>query len=222
MFPPTCAIAGGVQVRGAPAIAIVAALALAVELVQASTAGKLPTSAAEVAALVRQRWSHLKTSRPTAVNLFDAADRLGALVDQAAAAAGAAGVDVVAAYVAAAERMLEDDVRDNRAIGHHGAARILSAAGDSPAEGAVVLTHCNTGSLATAGYGTALGIIRALHEQGRLVHVYCTETRPYNQVQCLNELLACGRQGLSLPLAGPLPRVGRTTGGAPDGVRASL
>lgn len=44
-----------------------------------------------------------------------------------------------------------------------------------------VLTHCNTGSLATAGFGTALGVVRALHAQGRLHHVYCTETRPYNQ-----------------------------------------
>ena len=195
-----------------------AALAVAVELVQASDVGKLPAAAAEVAALIRQRWAHLKTSRPTAVNLFDAADRLGALVDQAAAAAGAAAADVVAAYVAAAERMLEDDVRDNRAIGHHGAARVLSAAGGAPSEGAVVLTHCNTGSLATAGYGTALGIVRALHEQGRLAHVYCTETRPYNQVRCGNERWACGRQGLSASLAGPIPRVGRSAGGAPDGV----
>ena len=175
------------KVRGAPAIAIVAALAVAVELVQAPAAGTLPATAADVARLIRQRWAHLKTSRPTAVNLFDAAARLGALVDKAAAAPAASSADVVAAYVAAAERMLEDDVRDNRAIGRFGATRVLSAAAGLASgrsmDGAVVLTHCNTGSLATAGYGTALGIVRALHEQGRLAHVYCTETRPYNQVR---------------------------------------
>lgn len=75
--------------------------------------------------------------------------------------------------------MLEKDIADNRAIGDYGAREILSSIGDdSPVR---ILTHCNTGSLATAGYGTALGVIRRLHELKRLDHVYCTETRPYNQ-----------------------------------------
>jgi methylthioribose-1-phosphate isomerase len=77
------------------------------------------------------------------------------------------------------ESMLEEDVRTNRAIGAAGAAAILAQPG-VPAK-VVVLTHCNTGSLATAGYGTALGVIRTLHNQQQLEHVYCTETRPYNQ-----------------------------------------
>ncbi len=73
-----------------------------------------------------------------------------------------------------------------QAIGAHGAEALLAAVAASgrPARasgGVRVLTHCNTGSLATAGFGTALGIIRALHEQGKLEHAYCTETRPYNQ-----------------------------------------
>ncbi len=58
-----------------------------------------------------------------------------------------------------------------------------------------VLTHCNTGSLATAGYGTALGVIRALHEAGKLEHAYCTETRPYNQGTCQKLLSGIGLVG---------------------------
>lgn len=75
------------------------------------------------------------------------------------------------------EAMLLKDISDNMAIGFHGANVILSRT-----EGTVrVLTHCNTGSLATAGYGTALGVVRKLDELNRLEKVYCTETRPYNQ-----------------------------------------
>ena len=61
-----------------------------------------------------------------------------------------------------------------------------------------VLTHCNTGSLATAGFGTALGVVRALHSQGKLQHVYCTETRPYNQGDppgCVKIYLGIGAKG---------------------------
>lgn len=75
------------------------------------------------------------------------------------------------------EAMLRKDIADNKAIGTNGANAILQNA-----DGMVrVLTHCNTGSLATAGYGTALGVVRKLFEMNRLEHIYCTETRPYNQ-----------------------------------------
>ena len=75
--------------------------------------------------------------------------------------------------------MLDNDIADNKNIGKYGAEAILSSL---PNENAVkVLTHCNTGSLATAGYGTALGVVRRLHELNRLDRVYLTETRPYNQ-----------------------------------------
>lgn len=75
------------------------------------------------------------------------------------------------------EAMLRKDIEDNKAIGTNGANAILQNA-----DGMVrVLTHCNTGSLATAGYGTALGVVRKLFEMNRLEHIYCTETRPYNQ-----------------------------------------
>lgn len=82
-------------------------------------------------------------------------------------------------YLDAAQGMLQSDIADNMAIGANGAKAILSnTQKDSPVR---VLTHCNTGSLATAGYGTALGVVRKLHELKKLEHVYCTETRPYNQ-----------------------------------------
>lgn len=86
--------------------------------------------------------------------------------------------DMKKRFIDTTEAMLLKDIEDNKAIGAHGARAILSAGGESAAR---VLTHCNTGSLATAGYGTALGVVRKLHELGRLEHVYCTETRPYNQ-----------------------------------------
>jgi S-methyl-5-thioribose-1-phosphate isomerase len=73
--------------------------------------------------------------------------------------------------------MLEKDLADNRAIGAFGAEIFKGA----PARSLRLLTHCNTGSLATVGYGTALGVIRALQERQQLVHAYATETRPYNQ-----------------------------------------
>ncbi len=76
------------------------------------------------------------------------------------------------------EGMLAKDITDNKAIGSYGAEHMMK---NIKEEKIVALTHCNTGSLATAGYGTALGVVRALHEKDMLHHVYCTETRPYNQ-----------------------------------------
>ncbi|KAJ3026179.1 UNVERIFIED_CONTAM: S-methyl-5-thioribose-1-phosphate isomerase [Siphonaria sp. JEL0065] len=164
------------KVRGAPAIAIVAALSLAVEV-----AAKVATfsSASDAAAFVTSSLAHLRKSRPTAVNLFEAAARLDGVVARAAATPGATGSAVANAYLAEAEAMLARDVADNKAIGKAGADFILA---QRPATEKVrVLTHCNTGSLATAGWGTALGIIRDLAQQNRLDHAFCTETRPYNQ-----------------------------------------
>ncbi|KAF9380945.1 S-methyl-5-thioribose-1-phosphate isomerase [Podila verticillata] len=165
------------KVRGAPAIAIVAALTLAVVLVDAATAPRL-TSAQDAVAFIEESLEFLKTSRPTAVNLFDAAHKLANGVREAAVTA-TSGQDIVNKYLELSERMLEEDVKDNMNIGHFGAEFILNAW--KGGEDLRVITHCNTGSLATAGYGTALGIIRALAGQKKLTHAYCTETRPYNQ-----------------------------------------
>lgn len=162
------------QVRGAPLIAIVAALGLAVEA--HNRRGEFSSGDA-AADFLTTSMTHLRTSRPTAVNLFVATDALQALVD-AQRSTGSTGSALIDAYLSAAEVMLEEDVRTNRAIGDHGARRILEITGRDKVR---VLTICNTGSLATAGYGTALGVVRSLHAMGRLEHVYACETRPYNQ-----------------------------------------
>ncbi|KAJ3081954.1 S-methyl-5-thioribose-1-phosphate isomerase [Quaeritorhiza haematococci] len=169
------------KVRGAPAIAIVAALSLAVELhlkTVHSLVKHFPT-VESVVGFINSKLDYLKTSRPTAVNLFDAADKLSAIVAKAASEKEASPAKVVDAYINAAEAMLKQDIEDNRNIGSCGADYIVK---HRRTEGPLrVLTHCNTGSLATAGWGTALGIIRELHSRKTLDHVFCTETRPYNQ-----------------------------------------
>ncbi|KAI4915431.1 S-methyl-5-thioribose-1-phosphate isomerase [Alternaria infectoria] len=165
------------RTRGAPAIAIVAALALAVEL----TNMKLSSVAEEVEIFVTEKLDYLVTSRPTAVNLADAAGKLRKITKEAAASEGASGEAVRDAYVAAAEKMLVDDVSDNESIGKHGAEWIVKNTEAGKKGPVSMMTHCNTGSLATAGYGTALGVIRSLHGNGSLKHAFCSETRPYNQ-----------------------------------------
>ncbi|KAL9633096.1 MAG: hypothetical protein Q9164_004904 [Protoblastenia rupestris] len=173
------------QVRGAPAIAIVAALSLAVWLVLQDTddypLGGLSANA-PAADVISQCLKFLVTSRPTAVNLLDAAKKLEKVAYDAQAKNSSNRSSVYDAYLAAAEKMLVDDVQDNESIGRHGAQWIENV-GDISLKGnkISVITHCNTGSLATAGYGTALGVIWSLHARGSLSHVFYTETRPYNQ-----------------------------------------
>ncbi|KAK7894514.1 S-methyl-5-thioribose-1-phosphate isomerase [Exophiala xenobiotica] len=175
------------KVRGAPAIAIVAALALAVEIGTAVATRKLPSSAEEVKETLSRRLDYLKTSRPTAVNLGDAVGKLKIVAKKATLQPDASPDAVAQAYIVAAERMLVDDVSDNKAIGEHGARWIEenTVAGrkreQEKTQELQVLTHCNTGSLATAGYGTALGVIRSLRAADMLTRAYCSETRPYNQ-----------------------------------------
>ncbi|KAI8336817.1 S-methyl-5-thioribose-1-phosphate isomerase [Chlamydoabsidia padenii] len=167
------------KTRGAPAIAIVAALSLAVDASARQAQGEFGESASAALTFLENSLDYLKTSRPTAVNLFDAAAKLSAINQQAASVDSATAESVVQIYVQAAEQMLVDDVQDNKNIGKHGAEFIVNHVGNN--KDISVLTHCNTGSLATAGWGTALGIIRDLHARGDLKHAYCTETRPYNQ-----------------------------------------
>jgi methylthioribose-1-phosphate isomerase len=148
------------RVRGAPAIGVAAGLglALAARAAQSEPASQFPERLQEAA-------GRLRRTRPTAVNLFWAIDRLMALAEAEPEPNRAA-----AALEAEARAMVEEDVRINQAIGRHGLAVM-------PAEGGV-LTHCNAGSLATAGFGTALGVIRAAAAEGRSLHVYVDETRP--------------------------------------------
>ncbi len=146
-------------VRGAPAIGITAAYGLALEAaLQGETA-----SADNLAAAI----TVLAASRPTAVNLFWALERLQAT------AGTLQGVELVNALIKDAEAIHHEDIAANHALGEHGAALLP--------EGATVYTHCNTGALATGGHGTALGIIRTAWAQKRLNSVYAGETRPWLQ-----------------------------------------
>ncbi|CAH1379804.1 hypothetical protein MTP99_003637 [Tenebrio molitor] len=162
------------QVRGAPAIAIVGCLSLAVELQSENFESKR-----QLRQDVEGKLNYLVSSRPTAVNMKIAADELIMLANKMSEDESTELQDMKSKFISTIEAMLEKDIADNKAIGDFGAREILnSVSGDSLVR---ILTHCNTGSLATAGYGTALGVIRRLHELKRLEHVYCTETRPYNQ-----------------------------------------
>ncbi|KAF7657059.1 hypothetical protein LDENG_00032400 [Lucifuga dentata] len=157
------------KVRGAPAIAIVGCLSLAVEL-RAGAGGDDPVT------FIRESLCHLTSARPTAVNMGRAARELMEFAENESMEKNSEQLrESVIAWI---EDMLERDVNDNRKIGNYGAQHILSGV---PRDSVTILTHCNTGSLATAGYGTALGVVRSLHALGRLKRVYCTETRPYNQ-----------------------------------------
>lgn len=146
-------------VRGAPAIGIAAAYGV----VLAARAHSAPGCSVDPAALAAEV-ARLRRARPTAVNLFWALDRMQRVLD--------AGAD--AARLEAEARAIEaEDLAANRAMGALGAALLPEDCG--------VLTHCNTGSLATAGFGTALGVVRAGVALGRITRVYNTETRPWLQ-----------------------------------------
>lgn len=159
------------KVRGAPAIGAAAAYGMALG------ANSLDAADRETfLARLRDIGRLLTASRPTAVNLRWAVDRL---LDRAAREPG----DVPAlrrALLEEAHAVLREDVEINRRIGAHG--RVLVP------DGARILTHCNAGALATAGYGTALGVIRAAHEAGKKVTVFADETRPFLQGARLTSL----------------------------------
>jgi methylthioribose-1-phosphate isomerase len=161
--PDLCEAIRSLRVRGAPAIGCAAAcgVALAASRSRASDLSALKHE-------LGQAIADLGATRPTAVNLFWALRRMARVV-----AAGSGTAPMVEALVAEAATIIADDLDRCRRIGAHGAALI-------PA-GARILTHCNAGALATAGYGTALGVIRAAHEQGKVAHVWVDETRPLLQ-----------------------------------------
>lgn len=196
------------KVRGAPAIAIVGVLSVALQLKREIRSlsdsqedkserrpnGELSYGAGErLRHLVCERFDFLKTARPTAVNIAEAAERFKLRVNEVTQLTPPPSdardsnctpcIGLKAAFeklIYEMESMLAEDISANKTIGKHGADHILSTVA-SEEERVTILTHCNTGSLATGGYGTALGVVRSLHEAGKLAHVYCTETRPYNQ-----------------------------------------
>ncbi len=149
-------------VRGAPAIGITAAYGVAL----AARQHRGPTDEAWRAAMAADL-AVLAHSRPTAVNLFWALARMQARIDTLD------GADPVAALTAEAQAIHAEDIDANRRMSELGAALIDTRCG--------VLTHCNTGSLATGGYGTALGVIRCAFGQGKVERVFADETRPWLQ-----------------------------------------
>ena len=163
------------RVRGAPAIAIVASLGLAVEL---HNDGLPVESVEDTVARIDDALDYLKTSRPTAVDLTNAINQLKARIR---APENADKASIINAFIEEAELIFDKDLKTNIAIGDAGAEWLQAKAGASTDSPVSILTHCNTGSLATSGHGTALGIIRSLQTKGLLRHAYCTETRPYNQ-----------------------------------------
>jgi methylthioribose-1-phosphate isomerase len=151
------------RVRGAPAIGVAAAMGVVVGMQthRSATAHEFAKRLAEVIA-------YFKTSRPTAVNLFWALDRVAGVVS-----ADQSPAESIETLLAESQRIREEDAAMCRAMGRIGANLINDGDG--------ILTHCNTGGLATAEYGTALAVIFTAHEQGKRIHVFADETRPLLQ-----------------------------------------
>jgi methylthioribose-1-phosphate isomerase len=151
-------------IRGAPAIGVAAAMGIALGALH------LPDSSPEA---FRRAFDEICTqfaaTRPTARNLFWAIERMKRCFDEAARSLR----PIREAMIAEAIRIGEEDIAINRRLGRNG--RVLIP------DGARIVTHCNAGALATAGYGTALGVIRAAREEGKKLHVYVDETRPVLQ-----------------------------------------
>jgi methylthioribose-1-phosphate isomerase len=154
-------------VRGAPAIGVSAAMGVAIGI-ERSTATTLPELTAEVEIIC----STLAATRPTAVNLFWGIGRVRDLYTELAAK-NTSLPEIKTAVVALANRLYDEDIAQCKILGANGADLL-------PKQG-TVLTHCNAGALATCGYGTALGVIRAAVERGHHIDVLADETRPYLQ-----------------------------------------
>ncbi|MGA2593032.1 MAG: S-methyl-5-thioribose-1-phosphate isomerase [Bryobacteraceae bacterium] len=149
-------------IRGAPAIGVAAAMGVAL--------GVLHADERDLDAQVERICETLSQTRPTAVNLFWSLDRMRKLYQSLR---GRPIAEIRAGLAAEAQQIRLEDIAINQAIGRHGAELVP--------DGKTVLTHCNAGALATAGYGTALGVIRAAVEAGKKVDVFADETRPFLQ-----------------------------------------
>jgi len=185
-------------IRGAPAIGVAAAMGLALGARKSKAKGTK-----QFAAEFTKTCDVMAATRPTAVNLFWAINRMkGAFAE--GAQAGESPDEIAARLEREARRIHDEDVASCRAIGAHGAALVP--------DHARVLTHCNAGALATAGYGSALGVIRAAVEQGKRLAVFADETRPFLQGARLTawELVREGIQTtvITESMAGPLMRDG--------------
>jgi methylthioribose-1-phosphate isomerase len=148
------------RIRGAPAIGIAAAYGMALGAQGIETESK-----EEFLAKLRSISETLAATRPTAVNLFWALDRMNRVVE-----AGNDVAEIKAALLVEAKRIDAENEEADRKLSSYGAELIK--------DGFTIMTHCNAGALATAGYGTALGVIKAAKEQGKNIHVFAAETRP--------------------------------------------
>jgi methylthioribose-1-phosphate isomerase len=155
-------------VRGAPAIGVSAAMGVALGLLRSQA-----TDIVQLDEDLKIICDTLAATRPTAVNLFWGIERIRQLVLEKSKESCATVPQIQQAAVAEACRMYDEDIAACRAMGAMGASLLPQSGG--------VLTHCNAGALATCGYGTALGVIRAAVERGHDLHVYADETRPFLQ-----------------------------------------
>lgn len=152
-------------IRGAPAIGVAAAMGIALGAVRSQNKSK-----PEFLAEIKEVSTIIAKTRPTAVNLFWAVNRMMSLVEENKDK----HIDFIKEkLVEEAKKIHDEDIRICETIGKVGA--------DLIKDGSTILTHCNAGALATAGYGTALGVIRAAFEQGKNIKVIATETRPFLQ-----------------------------------------
>src|ERR1700722_3470325 len=155
-------------VRGAPAIGVAAAMGVALGI-ENSSAATLQSLTSDLEIISKT----LAATRPTAVNLFWAIERMRGRFFALAAQPGVTLAAIKEGLVAEATTMYDEDIAACRTMGAYGAGLMPSTGG--------VLTHCNAGALASCGYGMALGVIRAAVEQGHQLHVYADETRPFLQ-----------------------------------------
>lgn len=158
-------------IRGAPAIGVAAAMGVALGVKNSK-----PVTVAELKSEFETIAETITKTRPTAVNLFWAVERMRKVFTKSLSGKGSDRKKLDSAkarMIEEAQRMLAEDIAANRAMGRHGAALIQSSA--------TILTHCNAGALATGGYGTALGVIRAAVAAGKKIQVFADETRPFLQ-----------------------------------------
>jgi methylthioribose-1-phosphate isomerase len=170
-YPEVAEAIRSMVIRGAPAIGVAAAMgvALGVKNSSARTVAELRSEFETIADTISR-------TRPTAVNLFWAVKRMRGVFEAALAGAGSDAEKVARAQkllVEEGQRVLVEDIAINEAMGRHGATLLKDSS--------TVLTHCNAGALATGGYGTALGVIRAAVEAGKKIDVFADETRPFLQ-----------------------------------------
>jgi methylthioribose-1-phosphate isomerase len=185
-------------IRGAPAIGVAAAFGIALGVRRSTAKGTR-----QLAVEFQKICDLMAATRPTAVNLFWAIDRMKRAFGEGARA-GESADELANRLDREAQNIHDEDVASCRAMGAHGAQML--------ADGSRVLTHCNAGALATAGYGSALGVIRAAVESGKKIAVFADETRPFLQGARLTawELVRDGINTtvITESMAGPLMRAG--------------